>query len=157
MSHSFLLCSQVSLIVGVRNCFNRYIFHNLQSIGFESYTFHRIICQKFHFMHSQFTKNLSSYSIVTLIRQMSQANIGIHSIHSVFLKFICFHFLHQADTTTFLIQINNHTFSRCIYHFHRFMQLFATVTASGTKDITGSTRRMHTHQDRFVLIPSSLE
>ena len=71
MSHSFFLCSQISLIIWIRNCFNRYIFYNFQSIGFQPYTFHGIICQKFHFVHSQFTQNLGSYSIVAFVCQVS--------------------------------------------------------------------------------------
>ena len=71
MSHSFFLCSQVSLIIRIRNCFNRHVFYNLQSIGFQTNTFYRIICQKSHFVHSQFTKDLCAYSIITFVSKMS--------------------------------------------------------------------------------------
>ena len=80
MPHSFFLCSQVSFIIRVRNCFNRYIFYYFQSIGFQPYTFHRIICQKSHLMYPQFAKNLRTYSIIALISKVSQANISVNGI-----------------------------------------------------------------------------
>ena len=86
MPHSFFLCSQVSFIIRIRNCFNRYIFYYLQSVCFQTNTFHRIICQKSHFVYSQFTKDLCAYSIITLISKVSQTNIRVNGIHAVFLQ-----------------------------------------------------------------------
>ena len=128
MPHSFFLCSQVSFIIRIRNCFNRYIFYYLQSVCFQTNTFHRIICQKSHFVYSQFTKDLCAYSVITLIGKVSQTNIRVNGIHTVFLQLICFHLFHQTDATSFLIEVNHHAFSFFFDHFHRFMQLLSTVT-----------------------------
>ena len=91
-------------------------------------------------MHAQLTKDLGTDAIITLVGQMSKANVGIHSIHAILLKFVGTHFFHQADASSFLIEIDHHTLAGLFNHLHGPVQLFATIATLGGKDVTRGTR-----------------
>ena len=157
MSHTFFLGTEITLVVWIRSSLNSYVLRYFQTVSLQAYTLHGIIGHQPHFVHSYLTKNLGTYTIITLVCQMSQANISFYSIHAFFLQFICFHFFHQTNAATFLIQIYNYPLTGFLYHLHCLMQLLATITAFGIEYITSGTRRMYTHQNRFIQFPSTLE
>ena len=78
MSHSVFFGAQVALIVLVGSDFDRHVFHDFQSVSFQSHTFHRVVGEQTHFVDTDFTQNLGTYSVVTFVGLMSQTKIGIY-------------------------------------------------------------------------------
>ena len=101
MSHSFFLGVQVSLVVWVGSDFDRYVFYNFQSVSFQSHAFHRIVGQQAHFVDTNLTQNLSTYSVVAFVGLMAQADVGVYRIHAFFLQLVGFHFFHKSDATSY--------------------------------------------------------
>ena len=128
MSHSFFLCSQVSFIIRIRTV-STGTFSTISNPYASKPTRFTGLFVKVSFcvlpVHEGFAP---AYSIITFVGKVSQTNIRVNGIHTVFLQLICFHLFHQTDATSFLIEINHHAFPSFFDHFHRFMQLLATVT-----------------------------
>ena len=139
MPHAFFLGAQIAFVVGIRRCLNGYILRNLQSVGFQSDTLHWVVGQEAHFVYTQFAEDLGTYAVVSLVSQMPQADVGIHGVHAVFLEFVGFHLLHQADTASFLVQVDHYALAFGLNHLHGLVQLFATVTSLGGKDVSRGT------------------
>lgn len=76
MSHSFFFGVQVTLVVWVGSDFDRYVFYNLQSVSFQSHAFHWVVGQQAHFVDTDFTQNLSTYSVVAFVGLMAQADVA---------------------------------------------------------------------------------
>ena len=95
-------------------------------------------------------QDLGTDAVIAFVCLMSEMQICIDSVQTVFLKFIGFHLFHQSDAASFLVQVNDYSFAFLLDTLHCFVQLLATFAAHGAKDITGCTRRMYTDQDRFV-------
>ena len=90
-------------------------------------------------MDTDFTQNLSTYSVVAFVGLMAQADVGVYRIHSFFLQLVGFHFFHESDATSFLVQVNNGSLSFFFNLFHGFVQLVAAITAHRAEDVASST------------------
>ena len=80
MPHAVLFCFEIAQIVGIGYHFDRYVFYNLQSIGFKSYTFHGIVCKQPHFVNAQVAKHLCTAAVVALVGFETKMNVGIHRV-----------------------------------------------------------------------------
>ena len=89
-------------------------------------------------MYAQFAQDLRTYTVVALIGQMTQVDVGVNRVHAIFLQLVGFDFIHQADTSTLLVEIDYHALAGLVNHLHRFVELFTTVAAHRTEDVAGS-------------------
>ena len=71
MSHTFLLGTEITLVVWIRSSLNSYVLRYFQTVSLQAHTFHGIIGHQPHFVHSYLTKNLGTHTIITLVCQMS--------------------------------------------------------------------------------------
>ena len=77
----------------------------------------------------QVVKDLGSNAIFPLIGIKSKVDVGIYGVKSLFLKFIGFYFVHQTDSATLLLHINDRSFPLLFNHLHGLVKLFATFAA----------------------------
>ena len=70
------------------------------------------------------------------------------------LQVVGVNFLLQANTPTFLAQINNQSLTLLSNELHRPVQLLAAVTPKGTKDIAGEAFRVQSNQN--ILSPAEI-
>ena len=85
--------------------------------------------------HSIRTQDFGSHAIVAFVSLESQAEVGIHRVHSFFLQFVGAHLVHQSDAASLLLQIYDYPFSFLLDHLHGLVQLGATVTACRAQDV----------------------
>ena len=69
----------------VRFYFEREAFCDFESIGFEPYPFYRIIGEQTHLADTDLTQYLGSHTVIAFVGLVSQADIGIYRIHTLFL------------------------------------------------------------------------
>ena len=62
-----------------------------------------------------------SNAIIAFVGLMSQVDVGVYGIHAIFLKLVGFHLFHQADATTFLVEVNHGSLTFLFNHFQSLM------------------------------------
>ena len=67
-------------------------------------------------------------------------HIGIHRVIALLLQFVGSYLVHQSDTATFLLHVDEHAFTFTVYHLHGLVQLFAAVAALAAQDVAGGAR-----------------
>ena len=95
-------------------------------------------------------ENLRSHAVIALVSLMAQVEVGIHSVHSLFLELVGFDFIHQADSSTLLEEVNHGSATFLVNHPESLVKLFAAVAAQGTEDIAGCTGGVDAHKHRVV-------
>ncbi len=66
------------------------------------------------------------------------------------LKFVGFDLVHDTDTPSLLVHVNNHPFALFLHPLHRRMELISAVAALGSKGVACEAFRVNTHEN-FVL------
>ncbi len=142
-------CIDIALImlIGWKNHGNSFDDCNSESGYFRN--LRRIIRYEFYFFHSKILKYFSYHRIFTSIGLVSQCNIGIIGIISLFLQFICFYFFIEPDPSSFLTMIDKHTISRSCNHPKRCFFLWSTVTLITSEYISGETLTMDSYKYGF--------
>ena len=108
-------------------------------------------------MYPQLTQYLSPHAIVALIGQMPLTEVGLHSVHALLLQLVSLYLVHQTYASALLNEIHHHALASLVYHLHRLVQLLSAVATLRAEDVARGTRRVHTHQHRFVFLPRALE
>ena len=101
-------------------------------------------------------QNACANAVVALVGLKSEAKICLNRVHTVLLEFVRAHLVHQADATPLLVKIHYHAFAFLLYHLHCLVELRSTITTVRTEDVASGARRMHTHENRLVLLPFAL-
>ena len=108
-------------------------------------------------MDMEMTKHLRATTIIALVGLEAKVDIGIYGVHTLLLKLIGSNLVHQADTPTLLLHINDDALAFLLDHLHGLVELLATVATHAAQDITGCTGRVDTHEDGLVVLPFSLD
>src|ERR1043166_6409306 len=139
MSELLFLGAQVarSVLCGVD--FDRNPFDDLQPRFFKSAEFERVVRDDFHLAESQVKENLGTLAIVSPIDCQSQPHICFHRVSTLLLKRVRADLIDDADTTTFLLLVDNRAPTFLLDHVHRLMKLTSTVAFSGAKNVARET------------------
>ena len=157
MPHTIPLGSQILNVVTVGRHLDGYIFYDLQAVCFQTDTLSRIVGHQPHLMDMEMTKHLRATTIIALVGLEAKVDIGIYGVHTLLLKLIGSNLVHQADTPTLLLHINDDALAFLLDHLHGLVELLATVATHAAQDITGCTGRVDTHEDGLVVLPFSLD
>ena len=65
--------------------------------------------------------------------------VSIDGIETLLLELIGTDLLHEADATSFLIEVDDYATSFLLDELHSFVKLFATFTTLGAEDVSRST------------------
>ena len=86
MPHSLFLGVHVSRIIFVRSNLDRHVLRNLKSVTFKPDAFHRIIGHQTHLPYAERMEDVGAYSVIPFVCLVSEMQVGVNSIESVFLK-----------------------------------------------------------------------
>ena len=135
MPHAFLLRLDIELVVLVRFDLDRHVLHDLQAEALQTDTLHRVVGHQTHLRDTQFTEDLRTHTIITLVRLESEVDIRIHRVIALLLKLIGTYFVHQTDATALLVHVDKDTLTLLFDSLHRHLQLLAALAAEGSEDI----------------------
>ena len=82
-------------------------------------------------------------------------HIGIHSVHTFLLEFVSLYLVEQSDAPALLIHIEKDTLARLVDLLHSGVELVAAVATVTAKNVARGARRMYTHEDWLVGVPSA--
>src|SRR5438128_9262417 len=99
------------------------------------------------------SQNLRTYTVISFVGAKTQVNISLYGIHSFFLQLVSAKFIYQANAPAFLVHIKNNSAAFILDHLHCFVQLFATVAAKTSQNITCKATAMHPCQYWFIFMP----
>lgn len=139
MSHTLLLCLHVEGVVFVGLYLQRHRLDDLKPIGLETYTLDGIIGHEAHLPDTELTEDLCTYTIVSFVCLMTKVEVSIDGIETLLLELIGTDLLHEADATSFLIEVDDYATSFLLDELHSFVKLFATFTTLGAEDVSRST------------------
>ena len=129
MPHALFLGAHVAEIVFVGLHLDWYIFSNFKSVCLQPDSLDGVVGHETHFSDAYLTEYLCAYTVVTLIGEMTESNIGIHRIHASLLEFVSLHFLHETYAATFLIKVYHSSATLFLNHLQGTVKLFAAVAA----------------------------
>ena len=117
----------VELVVAVGSHLKGHVFNHFKAVTLKAYTLNRVVGHQAHLGDAQYAQDVGAHAIIALIRFETQVDVSVNGVIAVFLQFIGFDFVHQADATPFLIHVHQHTLAFFLYHLHGKMQLFAAL------------------------------
>src|SRR6266436_6496748 len=105
-------------------------------------------------MHAKVSQDLHADAVVSLIGLESKAFVGLYGVESFILQVVGPNLVGQANPSSFLVQVKQHSTTFRRDPTQGFIELSATVTTSGTQNIAGKALRVHPHE--YVLPVSYL-
>ena len=129
MPHACTLRVEVSPVIFIGSYLDRHILDHTESETFKTCTFDRIVGNQPHVTDSELGEYLRPYTVVAFIGFMSEMQIGIDRIHTLFLELVSADFFHQTYASSFLIEVQYHAPSLLFYHLHGAVELLAAVTS----------------------------
>ena len=135
MSHSRFLSFKIRAVVFVWFNHDRDIFNDGQSIAFQADTLDWVIGDETKFADSHFPKNLCANAIFAFVGSEAEMDVSIYCIVAFFLEFVGFHFVHQADAATFLVEVDNGAATFFFNAFHSKVELVATFATESSENI----------------------
>ena len=157
MAHTLLFGGHISLVIGIGFHFEGNDFGDTDTIPFEADTFYGVIGHKLHITDAESMEDIGSDAIIAFISLMSEVKVSIDSIEAIFLELISGDFIHQADTSALLIEVNDRSASLLFDTLHGEMELFATLTSHRAEDIPGHARRVNSHQYGVIACDLTLD
>src|SRR5690554_2429682 len=83
--------------------------------------------------------------------------VGVDRIESLLLQLVCRGFGHESDSAPFLVEVYQHTLALLFDHLQCLMELLSTFAAHGAENVASCTGGVYADQNRFVLLPFSLD
>ena len=100
---------------------------------------------------------MCAHAIIALIGVISEMNVGIYGVESLFLEFIRRDFGHESDAASLLVEVKHESFAFFFDQLHRFVELFPAIAAAAPENVARHATTVHAHQDRFARLPRSFE
>ena len=104
-------CLEVALVVRVGFGADRHLIYNLKAVSFQSDNLFRVICQKTNLAHTKIMEDLRPHSVVSEVGWESQLFVGLDCIEAFLLKFVGLNFCREANSTTFLAEVEQNSLS----------------------------------------------
>ena len=86
--HTLLFGEQVAAIVLIGGDFHGHILDNFESISLQTDALHGVVRNESHLRDAECAQNLCAHAIIALIGVVSEMNVGIYGVESLFLEFI---------------------------------------------------------------------
>ena len=118
VAHALLLGAEIALIVAVWLDFDRHVLHDFKAVSIKANSLSRVVGDETEFGDVEVTENLCSHAIVTKVRVKTEMDVGINGVHALFLKNVSCYLGCKTYATTFLLQVNNSTFTFLLDEFH---------------------------------------
>lgn len=140
VAHSFFFGVHVEAVVFVGGDFDGDVFDDFESIAFESDSFDGVVGHETHFLDAEEVENLRSDAIVAFVGSVSEVDVCLDGVKAFFLEFIGFDFVHESDSTAFLVEVDDGAASFFFDHAEGAVELFAAVTSARAEDVAGGAR-----------------
>src|SRR5712692_8744494 len=88
-------------------------------------------------MERKFSQDLHADAVVSLIGLEPKEFIGLYRVESFVLQAVSANLVGQANPSSFLVQVKQHSTTLCRDPTQGFIELSTTVTTSRTQDIAG--------------------
>lgn len=137
VTHAFFFRVEIGEVEFVWGDLDGYILDNFQTVPLKSDAFHRIVCDKTHALYTELVEYLCAYSIIALVSLMSQMDVCLDCVKSLFLEFVCAYLVHEPYATSLLVEIEYDSAVLFLHHLHGAVQLLAAVAAARTEYIAG--------------------
>jgi len=113
-----------------------------------------IVGDEIHGSNGQASKHLRGHIIATKIIGVAQVPVGLVGIHPLRLKRVRFDLVAEADSPTFLAQIENNSALVLGDEFQGSIELLAAIALQTPKDFAGEA--LGVDPDRYSLAPADL-
>lgn len=142
MSKLLPLGIQVALGCGVRFHFAGHALDHLNSSSFDGGNLLRIVGEQANLLQSEGFQDFAGKLELAMVCLEAEALVGLDGVKSFILQLVGLELGHQADSTTFLLLIDQDARAGLGDHLQGHLQLLTAVAAERAKHITGETLGM---------------
>ena len=151
--HFFFLCAHISEVVWIRLYLDGQVLHDFYSVTLQPDPLHGVVGQESQACSAHLAQDLCAHAVVALIGSEAEMDVCLHGIVALLLQFVGAYLVHQSDTPTLLVHIDDDTFARLVNHLHGAVQLLSALAAHGAEHIARHAGRVHAAEDGLALLP----
>lgn len=129
VAHTGFFGVHVKFVVVVGGDFYGHVLDDFEAVAFEADALDGIVGHKLHLFDAEKVEYLGADTIITLVGLMTEMDIRLDGIKTLFLKFICPDLFHQTDAAALLIEIDHSSPALTLYHLHGFVELLAAIAS----------------------------
>ena len=128
------------------------LLDDFDAIDLEPAGFFGVVGEDFDLLEAEVAEDLSADAVIAFVGGKTKLDIRVNCIEALFLKLIGVEFIFEADTSTFLAEVNKCADTRLFNHLQCGGELPAAFTTLGAEEVAGHTFGVDADEDRLIML-----